>query len=512
MKGNNLTTFIRSKKSEIPGWLTAHIAALVGLFFCPFMGIGNTALAQGPGGLAARVGEKITYNVSFGRFNNIAYAEIGVVSSGKLLTTDAVELKGRFKTLELISAAFYYVDESRAVFVDAATGMPLHVTVTENGSGLPREIITNYMAAPAQGFDLVSLIYKIRQSGGNGTLSLAENGRNYGVAMQTTGAEKVRTELAEYDTTVVSLQSDYFTERGLKDVRINLSNDEARIPAMIRFKTAKGEFKAVASTVQLPSPETVPLPVPVQTPFPTPMPRPAATPQPYIDNQPLAAELAFELGEILEYRVSTNGRPVGNFKLEARERKEIEGRDSLVLSATVTRAEAGNPVFALGDSFTSIVSPDTLTPRRAEISFRGALSSLNQSIRFDPSSGAITFRGANPVDAPIGTHTLLTLLYAARSFNLKPSRDMKNPVNDTRVAVVWANEPYIFTLRPSESESITINGQKISAQKISITTGTSLDQLQPAVWLGNDARRLPLRISAGGYVAELISENLPLNR
>lgn len=477
--------------------------------FCLVFAAAQNASGQMNGGLASRVGERITYSISLGRFNSVAFAEIRAVSRGRLAETDAVELRGQFKTLELVSAAFYTVDESRTVFADTVTGLPLYVSVVDNGGGLPRETIFNYLAAPSTGLELVSLIYKIRQAGGIGALSLNEGGRQYAVTLQTMGAEKVQTESGEYDTTIVSVQSEYFTERGLRDVRVNLSNDEARIPALIRFKTAKGEFRAVAATVQLPVQEiTLLVPVPVVTPLPTPLPRPVATPTPYINNQPLAADLTFELGEVLEYNVSTGGRPVGNLTLEAKERKQIDGIDSLVLSATVTRSAAGNRVFATGDSFVSIVSPETLTPRTAQINFRGSLSSLNQTIRFDPATGAISFNSAIPVDAPIGTHSLLSLFYAVRSFNLKPSKDLKNPVNDTRVAVAWANQPYVFTLRPSETEAITVGGQKLSAQKISITTGSTLDQLQPTIWLGNDSRRLPLRMTIGAYEAELVRSSV----
>jgi hypothetical protein len=101
----------------------------------------------------------------------------------------------------------------------------------------------------------------------------------------------------------------------------------------------------------------------------------------------------------------------------------------------------------------------------------------------------------------------LSLIYAVRSFNLKPSKDTYNPINDTRVAVFWENKPYIFTLRPSTAEIIDIKGMKISAQLISVNTGNpQLDSLNIKVWLSNDSRRLPLRFSAGQYQADLISE------
>jgi hypothetical protein len=101
----------------------------------------------------------------------------------------------------------------------------------------------------------------------------------------------------------------------------------------------------------------------------------------------------------------------------------------------------------------------------------------------------------------------LSLLYAIRSFNLTPSKDARNPVNDTRVAVFWQDKAYIFMLRPFEPEMVQVNGQKIMAQKVSVKTNNSqLDQLGITIWLSMDPTRIPLMISFGPYQAELITQ------
>src|SRR5688500_18846767 len=47
-----------------------------------------------------RIGERLTYNFSFEKFENVAYAEIYVVSQGKLGEKNAVELRSKFKTVD----------------------------------------------------------------------------------------------------------------------------------------------------------------------------------------------------------------------------------------------------------------------------------------------------------------------------------------------------------------------------------------------------------------------------
>src|SRR5690606_21699427 len=104
-----------------------------------------------------------------------------------------------------------------------------------------------------------------------------------------------------------------------------------------------------------------------------------------------------------------------------------------------------------------------------------------------------------------------SLIFAMRSFNLKPSPVRDRPVNDTRVAVFWESQPYVFTLRPSQPAEITINGEMRQAQQISINTGhPQLDQLQLKVWLGMDASRTPPRLTAALHQPDLPSPRRPV--
>ncbi len=469
-----------------------------------------TAPASASADTQFRIGERITYTVGFEKFANVAYAELYTVSRGKLGAVEAVELRARVKTLNFISAAFYLVDESRTVFAAPDTGIPLYIAKIRNVGGLPNETIQNNLATPTGNFDLVTMIYNIRHSEASGSFNISEGDRIYTVTFQTTASERIKTDAGEFDTSLVNVQCEYFTEIGLRDFRMNLSTDEAKIPVAVRFRTAKGEFFAKAASIQNLEPQTDPIPTPslAATPRPTPAPTITPTPTPtptYAENLPLPADLSFDLGETLEYRLSTGGKVVANFVLSAAERKQVQGLDSLILTATVTDAPMGP--FAKGDSIRAVVDPETLGPRQIEMKFSGGLAAASQTVVFDEKTNTIMFNGTSRIEGPVGTHGILSLLYAMRSFNLKPSKDTTNPINDTRVAVFWENRPYVFTLRPSTAETIKQQNQDISAQLISISTGNpQLDSLNLKVWLSNDQRRVPLRFTAGQYQADLISD------
>ncbi len=459
-----------------------------------------------------RVGEKLTYNVSFGKFSNAAYVEMSVVSRGNLDGHEVVELRSRLKMLGFVSAAFFQFDENRTVFADPDTGLPHYVSKMVNYGVEPKETVGNYLKAPTPNFDLLSLMYKAREVNGTGSFTLFENERAYTVTFQPALSEKVKTEAGEFDTVVSVVQSEYLTERGIKELKINFAVSEGHLPVMFRVKMVQEIFTASLADIQLPKAVVEKIPAPLPTPAAATTPKPAPTPAPYVENQPLSPELGFELGETLDYKVSDNGKPIATITLSAKERKMFRSLDALHLTAIITGIEQGNTTFVLGDSIHVQADPETLSPLWSEGRFGGALKYLNQNVTFDNKSGIAAIGSAEKVEVPIGTHTLLSMIYAMRSFNLKPSKDPKSPVNDTRVAVFWESQPYVFVLQPSNPEEIMISGEKTIAQLVTISTSNqTLDKQGLKVWLGADSR-VPVRFSFGNFQADLVSPSKILSK
>ncbi len=504
-----------AKRSVVCGTAARRLIAVIALgaalFFWLQPGAAANARSEQPG---LRIGEKLTYQVSFGKFSNAGFAELSVMSRGKLggkTGRDVIELRSRIKTVDVVSAVFLQMDEERTTYVAPDTGLPVYIVRTNNDGPVPKESINSFLSQPTQNFDLLSLIYKAREQAGNGNFQLAENDLVHAVTFATSGAERIKTDAGEFDTTISTVTSDFLTVSGIRDLRINFSVDEHRIPVRIRFRTARGEVSANLSAIALPEPEptasATPTPAPSPSPARTPRQIPSPTPDPYIENQPLSPDLGFPLGETLEFALKRGADDAGTLTLSAVERKRFQGDDSLLLTAVVTGVEGGERPFKVGDAFKVQVDPETLTPRWMESRFPGVVPELNQTVVVDKRNG--DFRVANTtVDAPMGTHTILSLLYAMRSFNLKPSRTANSPVNDTRVAVFWSDRAYVFSLRPSPPADITLNGQAVSAQLITINTrNPQLDALSIRVWLSTQDR-VPLRISFGPYQADLATRSV----
>jgi len=209
----------------------------------------------------------------------------------------------------------------------------------------------------------------------------------------------------------------------------------------------------------------------------------------------------------LDYQVSTDGKFLGIVTLQAKERKQFAGQDSLLLTAIVTETQPNQQILNLNDSITAQVNPDSLAPQQINLKFSNLFNSFNQTVQFDQKAGTATFNGKLHPEVPVGTHSILSLAYAIRAFNLKPSKDLTNPVNDTRVAVFFGSDANVFILRPSTADIINLKGEKIPAQLISVTTGNpQIDSLNLHLWLSLDDKRIPLRFTLGSYQADLVSE------
>jgi hypothetical protein len=141
-----------------------------------------------------------------------------------------------------------------------------------------------------------------------------------------------------------------------------------------------------------------------------------------------------------------------------------------------------------------------------DIKLTGSLSSYNQFVQFEQAAGFALDNTGSRIEIPVGTHNLLSLAYAIRSFSLAQSKNRENPVNDTRVAVFVGDKPYVLILKPSTVDIIEFQGKRLPAQVVAIATGNpQIDQLNIKIWLSVDERRLPLRFVIGAYQADLQS-------
>ncbi|HEU4479048.1 MAG TPA: hypothetical protein VFR80_11065, partial [Pyrinomonadaceae bacterium] len=73
-----------------------------------------------------RLGERLSYNVSFSNFNTAAHVELLVTARAPFSGRDAFQLKGHIETLDMVHAALLALNHDYITYVEPATGLPFH--------------------------------------------------------------------------------------------------------------------------------------------------------------------------------------------------------------------------------------------------------------------------------------------------------------------------------------------------------------------------------------------------
>ena len=303
--------------------------------------------------------------------------------------------------------------------------------------------------------------------------------------LKVSGKQRVKTNVGSFNAIATRMNvkggPDY-------NIRVYFSDDERHVPVLIIAKHPAGEIRA-----ELAGSEIVPPPIgpgPRTKIIPAPRPTPTRTP----DERPKPPlDLPFKVGEQLNYQVylGAAAQSVGSITLAIRARGRYFNRDGLQVAATAQSTGSLMKVFAVNDQITSYVDPETLLPFRTELSLSEGKHHAKRSYDLDQNRGAVTTNEKQRIEIPVGTHDLLSLVYALRTFDLSPQK--KNAIS-----ILAVSKPRTLLIESKRRETIELNGQKISAIMLQLTVpdDPQSDRLQLRMWVGDDSRHLPLRISA----------------
>lgn len=479
-----------------------------------------------------RIGERLTYNVSFSNFNSAAHVEIQVAARGQFFNRDAIQLRAHVETTEVVGVALFAINNDFITYIDPATGIPFRtqqIKLDASRTGLSRDnynLPAGTMAIPAQAgaeafpftYDFLSGIYRLR------ALPLApqavypiitqQGEQSYNAQLRVTGTELIKTNVGSFNTIATQLRVPRNTEANNYRVQIYFSSDERHVPVLITAQHPAGEIRVELASSELPpAPPNTPnvLPgnnvaqsPPIITPpgsniAPNQMPTPAR-PQPSSNalagstasSGSLPPGLPFEIGEELNYNVflGTTPTPVGTASFRVRARQKYFNRDGVLLTGQAGTNGAAQRIFFASDQISSYVDATTLLPFRTQLSLREGRRNVNDTIVFDQDRGnALTEKGTR-IDIPVGTHDILSVLYALRSFDLTPPKR-------NAVSFIVNNRPRTFFVTALRRETIQLNNKAIEAVQLSLTTDDpQSDKFALRLWISTDRRRLPLRATA----------------
>jgi hypothetical protein len=452
-----------------------------------------------------KVGERLTYSVSFSNFNTAAHLEFLVAARGTFFGRDAVQLKGHVETLGTVHAALLALNHDYITYVDPATGLPFQgqqisriatrtseVSVDFNQPAGTAPVAPRQIVAIPGTYDLLAGIYRIRalplSQGSNYQISVRHENHVYDVQVRVKGKQAVKTSVGSFDTVVADLESKNDALDDL-DIRAYFSDDQRHVPVLITGKHSAGELRAELVGSEFIA--TPPLP-----PAPTPTPVPAGSPNPVGNsgtrNENRLEGLPFQVGEQLNYQVylPNISAPVATASFQVRGRSKYANRDGAWLSVRALTTNALQHLFFANDLINTYVDPKTLLPFVSEMNLVEGRSRYSGKLTINQDYGTATTDKGARIEIPVGTHDYLSFFYALRTFNLAPPRR-------SGVSILVNNKPKTLFIEALKRETLQLGNQPVRAIQVALTTDdTPADRYQLRVWISDDTRRLPLRITA----------------
>jgi hypothetical protein len=467
---------------------------------------------------AYRVGERLIYNVDFSHFVSAAHVELLVAARGTFFNRDGIQLRAHVETVGIVNVALLSINNDYTTYVDPQTGLPYRAQQVVREAGRTSEAARDYNqpagndAIPSKlrtgefpgTYDLLSALYRVRAmplaDGSSYFITAQQEGDQYRAEVKVTGRQLIKTNVGSFNTIATRVNVKGSTDYNL---RVYFSDDERHVPVLIIAQHPAGEIRAELTSSELSVPEPGPTSSPTQ-PIKTGSQESAVKVKPSTPGTVKAppsgpsAELPlrdvpFKIGEQLTYQVYLANAPqsVGTITFTLKARGRYFNRDGLQFSVTAQTTGPGAQVYPVNDQINSYVDPITLLPFRTELNLSEGKYHRTLGYNLDQNRGAATSDNKERIDIPVGTHDLISTFYSIRTFDLWPP-------NQNAISIMATSQPRTLLVKSQRRETIEVGGQKITAIMVTLTTpdDPQSDRMQVRMWIGDDARHLPLRIAA----------------
>jgi len=449
-------------------------------------------LAQTP----YRVGERLTYNVSYSSFPDAAHVELEVVSRGVHFGREAIQLRGHLETTGVINVALLAINNDYVTYIDPATGLPFRAEETARDAIRAASSVDDFnqpagndaITPPQKGsagiYDFVSAFYRARAlplvSGAVYNFSVRGQSSDYQAELRVVGKEIVRTNVGSFPAIVTQIR---VNTSSIKNIKAYFSDDPGHVPVLVTARVSSGDLRAeLAGSELIKPPDAAPTPTPaiVVAPAPTP------TPPKGLDEN-----LPFTVGEQLNYQVFISGgsTPLGLATFQVRGRSKYFDRDGVFLTVNAHTTGAAARLFNATDTIDSYVDPKGLLPYRTVLNLSEGSRRLNETLTLNQETGTASSDKGGRIEMPVGTHDYLSFFYALRTLNL-------NPTKKSVLSMLVEKKPKTLFVDVLKRESIELGDRKIPTIALSITTDDpEPDKYKLRMWVSDDRRRLPVRFT-----------------
>ena len=483
-----------SLKPPLISTLLILFLALIFPLFGQENGAALTSFAQSP----YRIGERLTYNVSYASFPDAAHVQLEVVSRGMHFGREAIELRGHLETNGVVNVALFAINNDYTTYIDPESGLPFRSEETARDAIQSADSVADFTQPagsdslpPSQkGFsgmyDFVSAFYHARAlplaSGGVYNLTVRSQATEYQAELKVIGKETIRTNVGSFSTIVAQLR---VNSSAIRNTRVYFSDDPGHLPLLVTGRIGSGEVRAELAGSELVAPPTEkpPAPPPIAV---APAPKPTATTPP-----PLDPNLPFTVGEQLNYQVfiGSSNTALGLATFQVGPRNRYYNRDGLFLSVTAQTTGAASRLFVAKDRVDSYVDPKGLLPFRTVLNLAEGQRRLNEVLTYSQDTGAAVSDKGMKIDIPVGTHDYVSFFYALRTFNLTPNKK-------SAISILVERKPKTLFVDATKRENIQLGDRSVPAIALSLTTDDpEPDKYRLRMWVSDDRRRLPLRLT-----------------
>jgi hypothetical protein len=491
-------------------WQSIAIIVLVGAFALPASAqITSEAASQPFSSAPYKVGERLTFNVSFSNFISAAHVELLVAARGNFFGRDGIQLKGHIETNGMVNAALFAINNDYITYVDPATGLPFRGQQIVRGASPTTDVSADFNQAAGSAalppkrtgdfpgtYDFLSAVYRLRalplQVGSTHYLSVRGENLTYEIEVKVVGRESIKTNVGTFETMVCQVRVNNDSKANGYKIKLYFSDDERHVPIRITARHPAGEVVAeLAGSEYIPTPAVPPPSNPGPTPVGPPV-QPVANPIPPASGDSSLDALPFKVGEQLNYQVflPTINQPVGLATFQVRGHSKYFDHDGLWFALSAQTTNALQHLFFASDKVNSYSDPKTLLPFHTELDFKEGRNISNTKLVINQDYGTATTDKGVRIEIPVGTHDYLSFFYVLRTFNLTPPRR-------TAVSILVNNKPKTLFISALKKETVQLGTQTIPAVQVSLTTDDAQsDKFQLRAWISDDRRRLPLRLTA----------------
>ncbi|MFN0113038.1 MAG: DUF3108 domain-containing protein [Blastocatellia bacterium] len=492
-------------------------------------------------GSTLRVGERLTYNVSFSEFAVAGRIEMEIVEQGNFFGQEGYQIRTKGESMGQVRSLFGDIDHQYTAYVNPRTALPYRlVSSVKQGGKLVEETVTfdhgkqqatfsddSSINIPSGTFDLTSLLYAMRLQG------VPESGKQKFSALVgkevvefeavSKGREQMVTQTGTYTAIQVKL---YPQNKQHKKYRgyVWFSADAQRLPIAVRATMPFGELRADLTNATIAVRNATPLAKVKEWIDESGQNRspssgaassagatngagnktlvlvdpPGSKPAGANGNADPSPNLPFGVGERLSYEVAWGQfNSVGKVSFEVRQQGMLGASRVFELYGEASTVGAARSLISVNDQANSFVMVDSLLPVKTDLRLREGRRTKLTSANYDWAAKAANLSSGTSVQIQPGTLDLLSLFYSIRAADLK----------------VGKTQLFRFLDANHRMQSVTVNVMKQESiggpmgtrdtLQLDIVTPSPTQILVAQVWVSNDSKKLPIYFATRSRFGEL---------